>query len=100
MVLIQESVTLCCLTSKRISKNISGVTADIKLSFDEHIIKIWKIANKKINALSRTNHYMKQNQKETLSFFIIAHFNYCSFIWMFWSKKSTRKINAVHERSL
>ena len=82
------------------SKKILYVTIDNKLSFDEHIIKIWKTANKKINALSRTNHYMKQNQKETLSSFKIAHFNYCSFIWMFWSKKSTKKINAVHERFL
>ena len=36
---------------------------DNKLSFDEHIINICKTANKKLNALNRTNHYMKQNQK-------------------------------------
>ena len=72
-----------------------------KLSFDEHIINIYKTANKKLNALSRINHYMKQNQKEILlSYFIISHFSYCPLIWMFCSKKSTKKINAVHERSL
>ena len=43
---------------------------------------------------------MKQNQKEILSFFIISHFSYCPLIWMFCSKKSTKKINAFHERSL
>ena len=44
---------------------------------------------------------MKQNQKETLlSSSIISHFSYCSLIWMFCSKKSTKKINDVHERSL
>ena len=44
---------------------------------------------------------MKQNQTETLlSSFIISHFSYCPLIWMFCSKKSTKKINAVHERSL
>ena len=44
---------------------------------------------------------MKQNQKEILlSSFIISHFSYCPLIWMFCSKKSTEKINAVHERSL
>ena len=44
---------------------------------------------------------MKQNQKETiLSFFIISHFSYCPLIWMFCFKKSTKKINAVHEISL
>ena len=60
-----------------------------------------KQLTKKLSALSRINHYMKQNQKEMLlSFFIISHFSYCPLIWMFCSKKSTKKINAVHERSL
>ena len=55
----------------------------------------------KLNALSRINHYMKQNQNEILlSSFIISHFSYCSLIWIFYSKKSTKKINAVHERFL
>ena len=44
---------------------------------------------------------MKQNQKEILlSSFIISHFSYCPLIWMFCSKKYTKKINAVHEGSL
>ena len=78
-----------------------GVTIGNKLSFDEHIINICKTANKKPSALSRINHYMKQNQKETLlSSFTISHFSYCPIIWMFCSRKSTKKINAIHERSL
>ena len=44
---------------------------------------------------------MKQNQKEILlSFFIISHFSYSPPVWIFCSKKSTKKLNAVHERSL
>ena len=44
---------------------------------------------------------MKENQKEILlTPFIISHFSYCPLIWMFCSKKSTKKINVVHERSL
>ena len=81
-------------------EKVLGVTIDNKLSFDEHFINICKTANKKLNALSIINHYMKQNQKEILLSFIISHFSYCSLIWMFCSKKSTKKINAVHERSL
>ena len=99
-----EQFDLICndITLKHSShENILGVTIDNKLSFDEHIINICKTANKKLNALSRINHYMKQNQKEILlSSFIISHFSYCPLIWMFCSKKSTKKINAVHERSL
>ena len=77
-------------------KNL-GVTIDNELSFDEHIINICKTPNKKLNALSRINHYMKQNQKEILlSSFIISHFSYCPLIWIFCCKKSAKKINAVH----
>ena len=48
-----------------------------QLCFDEHIINICKTANKKLNALSRINHCMKQNQKEILlPSFIISHFKY------------------------
>ena len=31
---------------------------------------------------------------------MISHFSYCLLIRMFCSKKSTKNINAVHERSL
>ena len=81
-------------------EKVLGVTIDNKLSFDENFINICKTANKKLNALSIINHYMKQNQKEILPSFIISHFSYCSLIWMFCSKKSTKRINAVHERSI
>ena len=44
---------------------------------------------------------MKQNQKEILlTSFIISNFSYSPLIWRFCSKKSTKKINAVHERFL
>ena len=82
-------------------ENILGVTIDNELSFDEHINNTCKTANKILNTLSRINHYMKQNQKEILlTSFIISHISYCPLIWMFCSKKFTKKINAVHERSL
>ena len=44
---------------------------------------------------------MKQNQKKiSFSPFIISHFSYCPLIGTFCSKKSTKKVNAVHEGSL
>ena len=64
-----EKFDLLCnaITLKHSShKKILGVTIDNKLSFDEHIINICKTANKKLNAFSRINHYMKQDQKEIL----------------------------------
>ena len=106
---IQESVTSCCFGSKRVSnltwyalnkhsshEKFLGQTIDNELSFDEHIISICKTAKKKLNALRRMNYYMKQNQKEILLLsFIISHFSYCPLIWIFCSKKSTKKVNAV-----
>ena len=84
MVLNNEQIYPICndITIKHSShKNILGVAIDNKLSFDEHIIAICKTANKKLNALSKINHYMKQNQKEILlSPFIIFHFSYCLLI--------------------
>ena len=99
-----EQFDLICniITLKHSShEKILGVTTDDKLFFDEHVINICKTANKKLNALCRINRYVKQNQKEILlSSFMIYHFSYYPLIWMFCSKKSNKKINAVHERSL
>ena len=99
-----EQFDLICndITLKHSShEKILGVTIDNKLSFDEHIINICKTANKKLNALSRINHYMKQNQKEILlPSFRISRFSFSPLIWMFCSKKSSKQINATHERSL
>ena len=90
-----EQFDLICndITLKHSShEKFLGITIDNKLSFDEHFINICKTANKKLNALSRINHYMKQNQKEILlTSFIISYFSIV--------KKSTKKINAVHEKS-
>ena len=75
-----EQFDLICndITLKHSShEKFLDVTIDNKLSFDEHIINICKTANKKLDPLSRINHYMKQNQKEILlSSFIISHFSY------------------------
>ena len=58
--------TIWCndITSKHSSQEkILGVPIDNKFSFDEHITNS-KTANEKLNALSRINQYMKQNQKK------------------------------------
>ena len=59
-------------------EKILGVTIDIKLCFHEHIINLRKAVNKRFNAVSGINHYMKQNQKEIL--FTISHFSCCPSI--------------------
>ena len=80
-------------------KNL-GVTINNKFSFDEPNNSICQTANKTLNAVSRINHYLKQNQKEIFSSFIISYFSYCPLIWMFCYKKSIKKKNTLDERSL
>ena len=85
-----EQLDLMCndITLKHSShKRILGVTTDNKPSFAEHSNNICKRTNKKLNALSRINKYMKQNQKEIFSSsFIISHSSYCRLIWIICSK--------------
>ena len=58
-----------------------------------NVNNICQTANIKPKALSRINHYMKQNQKQILlSSFIISHFRHFPVIQMFCSKKSTEKM--------
>ena len=73
----------------------------MKISFPLMSILLSAKQLKKLNALIKIIHYMKQNQKGILlSSFIISYFSHRLLIWMFCSKKSTKKINTVHERSL
>ena len=83
-------------------KKSLGVAIDNKLSVDEDINNICEISNKKLNALTRINHYIKQKQKKLLlPPFIISHFSISAIVPLFGcfpTKKSTKKVNAVHER--
>ena len=73
----------------------------MKISFPLMSILLSAKQLKKLNAVIKIIHYMKKNQKVILlSSFIISYFSHRLLIWMFCSKKSTKKINTVHERSL
>ena len=73
----------------------------MKISFPLMSILLSAKQLKKLNAVIKIIHYIKKNQKGILlSSFIISYFSHRLLIWMFCSKKSTKKINTVHERSL
>ena len=77
------------------------VSTDNKLSFDGHIINICKTMNKKLNALSRTNHYLKQKARRNIIVFLHnLSFQLLSPHLNVVLQKSTKKITAVHERTL
>ena len=48
-------------------EKILGVTIDNKLCFHEHIINLCKAVNKRFNAVSRINHYMKKIKRKYYS---------------------------------
>ena len=78
-----------------------GITIDNKLNFNEHINKICKSANQKINALYRFRKFTNIKQTRSLcNAFVISKFYYCSLIWMFCSKAADSSINRVHKRAL
>ena len=57
-----------CITLKYSShEKILGVTIDIKLCFHEHIINLRKAVNKRFNAVSGINHYMKKIKRKYYS---------------------------------
>ena len=99
-----EQFDLICndITLKHSShKNFLGVTINNKPSLNEHI----KISTKQLTKTStlsveQVTIWNKIKRKYYYLSFIISHFSYCYLIWMFCSKKSSKKINAVHERSL
>ena len=117
MILNPEKCSFLCLGIKDISsininlqghlltaskeEKILGIYIDHKLNFDLHIKMLCKKASQKLNALSRISPYINEKQAKLLvNAFVKSQFNYCPLIWMFCSRKSNRKINTIHERSL
>ena len=99
-----EQFDLICngITLKHSShENIFDITVDNKVFFDDHIINICKIANKKhITLIEIKSLYETKSKGDNI---VILHnlsfqlfFSYLDVLL----EKSTKKINAVHERSL
>ena len=82
-------------------EKLLGIKVDTKLNFNEHSNDIISKASRKTNVLSRVMPYMSLSRKKKLmSSFFNSQFNYCSFIWMFYSRIINNKINRLHERCL
>ena len=82
-------------------EKVLGVTLDNKAKFATHLSNITKNGNKKFNALTQVQNYMTTDQKKLIfSSFIKSQFTYCPLIWMFFTKRSLRRIDNIHERCL
>ena len=74
---------------------------DSKLTFENHINSICKKASQKLNALARIAPYMNiQNRRTIMKSFVTSQFSYCPLIWMFHSRRLSKNINSIHERTL
>ena len=83
------------------SVTLLGVEVDKELNFNNHISTICKKAGNKLNAINRLQNFLAQKEKETLvNTFVYSNFNYCPLVWHFSHKKSTNKIEKLHERCL
>ena len=75
---------------------LSGITIDNKLNFEEHISELCKKASMQLNAISCLQRFMGKEQKEALvNSFVFSNFNYCLLLWNFCSCKSSQKIEKI-----
>ena len=82
-------------------EKILGVKIDYKLIFDEHVKTLCSKGNNKMRALARATPYMNVEKKKVLmTSFFNAQFNYCSLIWMLYSRRNSNIIRNLHERCL
>ena len=80
------------IIEKRICEKLLGVNVDYKLNFNEQLDSIFKIAGRKVNALSRILPYMSFEKKCILmNSFFTSQFNYCPLVWMFHSRTVNNK---------
>ena len=81
---------------------ILGIILNRSIGFNTHIKNICRKAGQKLSALLRISPYLDQRRKVFLLYksLIKCQFNYCSIVWMFYSRQSNNLINRVHERGL
>ena len=74
---------------------------DNRLTFEPHVTRFCKNAGQKLHALTRISNYMDISKKHSImNAFILSQFSYCTFIWIFHSRKLNHRINNIHERAL
>jgi hypothetical protein len=83
------------------SVKLLGVTFDIHLTFDMHVDNICRKASRALNVLKRFSSVLSTKSKmKIFQSFINSNFTYCPIVWHFCSKKQTRNIEKIQERSL
>ena len=82
-------------------EKLLGIKFDSKLSFENHVSRLYKKASQKLHALTRIVNYINlSKQKALMKTFVISPFNYIPLVSMFHSRKLNHCINSIHERAL
>ena len=80
---------------------ILGIKIDQKSSFHQNNKSISKKAGQKLRVLLRISPYLTDKQKKVIyNKMIKSQFNYCSLVWVFYSRKSNNLVNKIQERAL
>ena len=83
------------------SKKLLRVIIDNKLTFNEHVSKLCKIASNKLHVLARISKYMTKDKLRTImNTFFSSQFACCPLIWMFHNRTLNNTINKLQERAL
>ena len=78
-----------------------GIEIDNKLNFEKHVTAPCQKAGRRLNALSRIHKYIGfQEMKMLLDSFVFSSFNYCPFVWHFYSNALSLIIKKIQERAL
>ena len=78
-----------------------GINIDNELKFDKHVNEICLKANQKLSILNRMKSFLNLKKRRSIfKAFIESQFKYCPLIWFFHSRKSSQKVNRLHERAL
>ena len=91
------------LHSEKIVKLLGclGLWIDNKMNFGEHVRTLLRKGNQKLHALMRVAKYTDEEKLRILmKTFIESQFKYCPLLWMFHSKKLSKRIDKLHERAL
>ena len=82
-------------------EKLLGIKIDYELMFNSHVKSLCKIANQKLNLLSRVAYQLDYNQRKFfLNALIAFQFFFAPAVWMFDSCKQNYHINRIHERAL
>ena len=83
------------------SEKLFGVTIDNKLSFTEHVHKIFDKVSQKLNALAGLSSFMSlEKRRINMKAFAHSQFGYCPLIWILHNRTLNNEINRIHERAL